>query len=106
MLRPSYNDLMESVNSNVVDGEQPVMNSRYGIVIATAKRARQIIAGAEVLVEDAEGKKPLSTAIDEIYKEKVHLISEDASGEESEVVEDVAEEAEEVEEETVEDTEE
>lgn len=101
MLRPSYNDLMESVNSNVVDGEHPVMNSRYGIVIATAKRARQIIAGAEVLVEDAEGKKPLSTAIDEIYKEKVHLVSEDAveeteevldESEEDEVVEEVTEE--------------
>lgn len=101
MLRPSYNDLMESVNSNVVDGEHPVMNSRYGIVIATAKRARQIIAGAEVLVEDAEGKKPLSTAVDEIYKEKVHLLSEDALNEE--LAEEESEEAaEETDEEAVE----
>lgn len=97
MLRPSYNDLMDSVNSNVVDGEHPVMNSRYGIVIATAKRARQIIAGAEVLVENAEGKKPLSTAIDEIYTGKVNLISEeDNTVEETndETVEEVSESAE------------
>lgn len=91
MLRPSYNDLMESVNADVVDGEQPVMNSRYGIVIATAKRARQIIAGASVLVDDAEGKKPLSTAIDEIYKEKVHLVSEDAKEEAEEAFTEEAE---------------
>lgn len=95
MLRPSYNDLMESVNSNVVDGEHPVMNSRYGIVIATAKRARQIVAGAEVLVDDAEGKKPLSTAIDEIYKEKVHLVSEESEEDAEEVLVENEEEAEE-----------
>lgn len=87
MLRPSYNDLMETVNANVVDGEHPVMNSRYGIVIATAKRARQIIAGAEVLAENAEGKKPLSTAIDEIYTGKVNLVSDEETAEESVCVE-------------------
>ena len=76
MLRPSYNDLINAVNSSE-EGEHPVINSRYGIVIATAKRARQIIAGADVLVDDTEGKKPLSIAIDEIDHNKVHLIPED-----------------------------
>ena len=56
MLHPSYSDLIRVVNSEVEEGEQPVVQSRYSIVIATAKRARQIIAGAEPLVEDAEGK--------------------------------------------------
>lgn len=43
MLHPSYSDLMNVVNSNVEEGEAPVVNSRYSIVMATAKRARQII---------------------------------------------------------------
>lgn len=107
MLRPSYSDLMETVNSNVVDGEHPVMNSRYGIVIATAKRARQIIAGADVLVDNSEGKKPLSTAVDEIHSGKVNLLPEDyveEAAEVEEVTDAVIEDA--AEEEAVEDTEE
>lgn len=62
MLHPSYSDLIRVVNSEVEEGEQPVVQSRYSIVIATAKRARQIIAGAEPLVEDA-GKKPLCPSL-------------------------------------------
>ena len=45
MLHPSYADLMKVVNSGVEPGEAPVVNSRYSIVMATAKRARQLIAG-------------------------------------------------------------
>ena len=56
MLHPSYTDLMAVVNSEVEEGEQPVVQSRYSIVIAAAKRARQIIAGSEPLV-DGRGKK-------------------------------------------------
>ena len=47
MLHPSYTELMDAVNSEVKEGEQPIVSSRYSIVIAAAKRARQIIAGAE-----------------------------------------------------------
>lgn len=45
MLHPSYTDLINAVNSEVEPGEEPVVQSRYSIVIATAKRARQLIAG-------------------------------------------------------------
>ena len=41
MIHPSYKDLMNAVNANVEPGEEPVVNSRYSIVIACAKRARQ-----------------------------------------------------------------
>ena len=44
MLHPSYSDLMKVVNSGVEEGETPVVNSRYSIVMATAKRARQILS--------------------------------------------------------------
>ena len=77
MLHPSYSDLIRVVNSEAEEGEQPVVQSRYSIVIATAKRARQIIAGAEPLVEDAEGKKPLSIAVEELYNGAVKILGED-----------------------------
>ena len=56
MIHPSYVELMKVVNNDVEIGEEPVVNSRYSIVIATAKRARQIIGGDEPLVENAKGK--------------------------------------------------
>lgn len=76
MLHPSYTDLMKVVNSEVEEGETPVVNSRYSIVLATAKRARQIIAGETPLV-DAEGKKPLSVAIQELESGQVKIVSEE-----------------------------
>ncbi len=76
MLRPSYNDLIKVVNSGVEPGDEPLVQSRYSIVIATAKRARQLIAGEEAMVIE-NGRKPLSIAIDELYQSKVKIISED-----------------------------
>lgn len=67
MLHPSYTDLMKTINSEVEEGDTPVVNSRYSIVLATAKRARQLIAGEDSFV-DARGKKPLSIAVEEFSK--------------------------------------
>ncbi|HKL80610.1 MAG TPA: DNA-directed RNA polymerase subunit omega [Mobilitalea sp.] len=82
MLHPSYTDLMKVVNSEVEPGEQPVVNSRYSIVIATARRARQIIDGAEPLV-DVAFPKPLSVAVEELYQGKVKIVGDDESDEEN-----------------------
>lgn len=76
MLHPSYTDLMKIVNSEVESGEQPVVNSRYSIVLATSKRARQIISGEEPLV-DGYGKKPLSIAIEELFRSQVKIVGDD-----------------------------
>ena len=111
MLHPSYTDLMDVVNSGVEYGEAPVVASRYSIVMATAKRARQIIAvqaasdaarrermnGAEnarhrevkcnyvpPLVSTRQGKyskKPLSIAVEELEQGKMRIISKDNSEE-------------------------
>ena len=75
MLHPSYSDLIKVVNSEVEPGEQPVVQSRYSIVIAAAKRARQIIGGAEADLPTA-GKKPLSVAVEELYDGDVKILSE------------------------------
>lgn len=76
MLHPSYTDLMEVVNSGVEEGEEKVVNSRYSIVLATAKRARQIISGSEPMVSP-KCPKPLSIAIDELYQSKVKIVGDD-----------------------------
>jgi len=76
MLHPSYHDLMSTVNSEVEKGETPVVNSRYSIVLATAKRARQLIDGVEPLAK-ASCPKPLSVAIDELNASKIHILSEE-----------------------------
>ena len=54
MLHPSYTDLMKVINSEVETGEAPVVNSRYSIVLASAKRARQLIAGADPLIGNSK----------------------------------------------------
>ncbi|MBQ1993143.1 MAG: DNA-directed RNA polymerase subunit omega [Lachnospiraceae bacterium] len=76
MLHPSYTDLMKVVNSEVEPGEAPVVNSRYSIVMATSKRARQIIGGDEPLVNTKQ-TKPLSIAIDELNKGMIKIMPED-----------------------------
>ena len=83
MLHPSYSDLMKVVNSEVEQGEAPVVNSRYSIVMATSKRARQIISGDEPLVNSA-GKKPLSVAVEELNQGKIKILAEDEMTEEQE----------------------
>ncbi len=74
MLHPSYTDLMKVVNKDVEEGETKVVNSRYSIVMATAKRAREIIDGSMPLVDTKPGEKPLSIAIDELYHGKVKIL--------------------------------
>ena len=66
MLHPSYTDLMKVVNQDVEEGDTKIVNSRYSIVLATAKRARQLIDHADPLVPTKDGEKPLSVAIDEM----------------------------------------
>jgi DNA-directed RNA polymerase subunit omega len=67
---------MNVVNSEVEPGEAPIVNSRYSIVMATAKRARQLIDEADPMVE-AEGKKPLSTAVEELHQGKIKILTEE-----------------------------
>ena len=76
MIHPSYTELMEVINSDVEPGEQPVVQSRDFVVIAAAKRARQIIDCAEPVVKYERGK-PLSTAVKELYSGKVKIVGDD-----------------------------
>lgn len=77
MLHPSYTELMEKINSEEYRGEEPGINSRYSIVIATSKRARELIAGGKALVSGMEGEKPLSIAVKELYDGKIKILQDD-----------------------------
>lgn len=76
MLHPSYTDLMKVVNSEVEQGEAKVVNSRYSIVMATSKRARQIIAGDETYVA-GDINKPLSLAVEELNQGKIKILGDE-----------------------------
>lgn len=76
MLHPSYSDLMKVVNSEVEEGEAPVVNSRYSIVMATSKRARQIIGGQDAYVP-SDGKKPLSVAVEELNEGMIKILNDE-----------------------------
>ena len=71
MLRPSYNQLIQKANENF-QTEEPVVRSRYSIVLAAAKRARQIVDGNEPYV-NGDVRKPLSVAVAEINEGKVKI---------------------------------
>lgn len=81
MLHPSYTDLMKVVNKDVEEGETKVVNSRYSIVLATSKRARQIIDGQIPMVDAKEGAKPLSVAIAELDKGELKILGESSESE-------------------------
>lgn len=58
MLNPSFIELAEKGDS------------RYTLVMLTAKRARQIVEGSEPLL-DTSSKKPVSIALEEVMEGKI-----------------------------------
>ena len=89
MIHPSYTELIQAVNSGNEQDDTPVCNSRYSIVLATSKRARQIIAGADPLVHYPMNK-PLSIDVEEVYQGKVKIIPDTTSTEEEQKQEPAA----------------
>ena len=58
MLKPPINDLLKKVDS------------RYTLVIAASKRARQLIEGNDSLI-DIESTKPVTVATNELFEDKI-----------------------------------
>lgn len=84
MIHPSYSELIQAINNNAEEDDNTMMlNSRYSLVLATSKRARQLIAGAEPMVRGAAGKKPLSVAIDEFYQGQAKIVADNTEEEET-----------------------
>ena len=97
MIHPSYSELMQVVNSDAEADEEPIVSSRYSIVLATSKRARQLISGEESLLDDDDEflvDKPLSTAVKELYTGKVKIlpyVEEEERDEEEEEISETSE---------------
>ena len=64
MVKPTVAELLEKVDN------------RYSLVIATAKRARQIAEGAEVKTKVKE-ESPVTLAANEIAEGKVEIVEPD-----------------------------
>ena len=77
MLHPSYKEMINKIN-DTRNAEDMEIKSRYSLVIAAAKRARQINSGSEPLVPSRRKEKNLSVAVDELYAGKVHILDENA----------------------------
>ena len=73
MLTPSYNSLIEILN-NDPDLDQKI-TSRYSIVTATAKRARQIVGGEKHAELNLSTNKAVSIAVNEIFHGHVKVVS-------------------------------
>ncbi|MCL2610248.1 MAG: DNA-directed RNA polymerase subunit omega [Defluviitaleaceae bacterium] len=70
MLQPSYSELMTILNeTNDVDSK---ITSRYTIVIAAAKRARQLTEANQLAPDD----KAVSIAVKEMAESKIKIIDE------------------------------
>ena len=65
MVNPSTDKLMTKVDS------------RYGLVVCAAKRARQLIDGAESEIIHPKCNKPLSIAVEELYRGDVKIVTDD-----------------------------
>jgi len=61
--------------------------SRYSLVIETAKRARQLVSGAQAL-SNVKTTKEVTVAVNEIYEGKVEIV--EAAAVKKEAVPDVA----------------
>jgi DNA-directed RNA polymerase subunit omega len=61
MLKPSLDELTRRVDS------------KYALVVAAAKRARELMDGAMPMVE-AEGSKPVTIALEEIAEGRLEII--------------------------------
>lgn len=67
MLNPSINELTK------------IGDSRYTLVMLTAKRSRQLVEGAEPLIETSS-QKPVSIAIEEMLAGKITYTRPDIKG--------------------------
>ena len=73
MFKPSVNELINVVNKNILNDTQKV-KSKFTIVMATSKRARQLVEERDERVEG--GANALTVAINEFEKEAVKVIKE------------------------------
>ena len=73
MFKPSVNELIAVANKSILNDTEKV-KSKFTIVMATSKRARQLVDECDERVEG--GANALTVAINEFEKEAVKVIKE------------------------------
>ncbi|MBR1454602.1 MAG: DNA-directed RNA polymerase subunit omega [Lachnospiraceae bacterium] len=73
MFEPSAQKLIDAANENILD-EKEKIKSKYTIVLAAAKRARQLVDEKDERVE--KGVNPLTIAVEEIEEKVIKVIPE------------------------------
>lgn len=73
MFKPSVNELINIANKSILNDTQKV-KSKFTIVMATSKRARQLVEDKDERV--LGGANALTVAIKEFEKENVKVIKE------------------------------
>lgn len=77
MLKPSYGNLIATLNKDAdVDSK---ITSRYSIVTATAKRARQIVAGAETEIKEISTDRAITIAVNELALGYVKIVPKEGA---------------------------
>lgn len=93
MLHPSYYELMDKINRES-ETEDPILTSRYSLVLATSKRARQLVDGSMPRVKASDDKNNLTVAVEELYQGLVTILppQEEEEQEEAESLTEAPEE--------------
>lgn len=75
MSQQTYNNLIDAANNTnaIQDDTDKLVESRYSVVIASAKRARQLIDGAAPVLPVDPSRKPLSIAVEELAKNAITI---------------------------------
>ena len=72
--------VVEAINNMEEQGDQPVLDSKYRLIIVAAQRSKQLQRGARPRVElDPQKHKPTRIALEEVERGKVNfsVIDED-----------------------------
>lgn len=73
MFEPSGQELINIANESILNDNEKI-KSKYTVIIAAAKRARQLVDDKDERIE--EGANPLTVAIDEIKNKEVKIAPE------------------------------
>lgn len=73
MFEPSGQKLINIANESIEDVKDKV-KSKYTVIIAAAKRARQLVENDDERVQG--GANPLTVAVNEIKKKEVKIVKE------------------------------
>lgn len=77
MLHPSYMELIDKVNEVNKEMGNPPIHSRYTLVMALAKRSRDLVNKDALMVPDEVNGRMLSQAVREMALGKIGVVAED-----------------------------